>query len=293
MNVLQIKCFWSVVTTGSFTEAGEMLHLSQSTVTKKIHALEQELGVQLLNRSGRKFSLSSEGRKMMPHFAEIIECYDQAMLTLDDIKNSGPNHKQVLRIIAVPPVINYGVLPKINFFAREHPNIEFHFDEMDEDRLLLVLQSGESDLVFCSDIEMDTERYGTQKYCEEVLMAAMSRENPLAGREAISFSDLKGSRLILNRRESKLYDLSIDSCRRAGVEPNAVMTTNRPNIAIEQLTYNSDMVYIGLRATLAPKTSNIIRILPITDTPVFDFVFAWKLDQHLSPYAKKFLDYLK
>lgn len=293
MNLLQVKCFWAVVTTGSFTEAGEMLHMSQSAVSKKIHALEQELGIQLLNRSGRRFSISGEGRKMMPHFAELIESYDQAMMTLDDIKQSGPNHKPVLSIIAVPPVINYGVLPKINYFAREHPEIRVLFDEMGEDRLMLQMQSGDGDLAFCSNLRLDTEHFGMQVHCVEDMVVACSAESVFGGAQIISFADLRGQKLIFNRRESSLYDLSVNCCRRAGFEPNVVMTTSRPNIAMEQLTYNPDIFYVGLRASLEPRASSKLRVVELSDSPSFPYVFAWKLDQHLSPYAKQFLQYVK
>lgn len=293
MNLLQVKCFWAVVTTGSFTEAGEMLHMSQSAVSKKIHALEQELGIQLLNRNGRRFAVSGEGRKMMPHFAELIEGYDQAMMTLDDIKRSGPDHKPVLNIIAVPPVINYGVLPKINYFAREHPEIRVLFDEMGEDRLMLQLQAGEGDLVFCSNLRLDAEHYGMQTHCTEDMVVACSVESALAGAKSITWADLKGRKLIFNRRESSLYDLCVGCCRKAGFEPDVVMTTSRPNIAMEQLAYNPDFFYVGLRASLEPRASDKLPILELSDSPVLNYVFAWKLDQHLSSYAKQFLQYVK
>ncbi|MCH5352170.1 MAG: LysR family transcriptional regulator, partial [Acutalibacter sp.] len=57
----QVRYFQAVVRLGSFTEAAEECNISQSAISQQIKALEQELGVQLLERSKRKFTLTPAG----------------------------------------------------------------------------------------------------------------------------------------------------------------------------------------------------------------------------------------
>ncbi|MCH5344023.1 MAG: LysR family transcriptional regulator [Acetatifactor sp.] len=57
----QMRYFQAVVRCGSFTEAAEECHISQSAISQQIKALEQELGVQLIMRMNRKFELTPEG----------------------------------------------------------------------------------------------------------------------------------------------------------------------------------------------------------------------------------------
>lgn len=57
----QIKYFQTVVRCGSFTEAAQELYISQSAISQQIQALEQELGVKLLERGNRKFTVTPAG----------------------------------------------------------------------------------------------------------------------------------------------------------------------------------------------------------------------------------------
>lgn len=62
MLLRQLKYFLAVVETDSFTEAAAQCYISQSAISQQIQALERELGVKLLNRENRKFSLTEAGR---------------------------------------------------------------------------------------------------------------------------------------------------------------------------------------------------------------------------------------
>lgn len=294
MTIQQLRCFWTVVTTGSFTEAGEVLHMSQSTLSKKIMALEQELGIELLTRNGKRFSISPDGRTMMQYFAIIIEAHEQIMQVLDEIRTEQEVIKPEIKLVVVPAVANYGIMPLMNFFAKDNPDIILSFDEMDEDRLLLLLQSGYCDLAFCSDICLDEEHYGMQYYCSEDFLVALSPSNPLTKRSTIEFADLQDQKLIFNRRESQLYDLCMNACLEAGFEPNVVMTTSNPNIAMDQILYNDNYTYVGMRAALERRMpSSRCQLVGLRDSPSFNFVFAWRKDKPLSPTARGFLKYAR
>ncbi len=60
----QIKCFHAVVRAGSFSEAAEQCYISQSAISQQVQALERELGVKLLKRENRHFSLTPAGGRI-------------------------------------------------------------------------------------------------------------------------------------------------------------------------------------------------------------------------------------
>lgn len=293
MDILQLKCFWAVVTTNSFTEAGELLHVSQSTISKKIRSLELELDIELFNRRGKYFSVSGKGRKIMPYFAEMIEAYDRTMLKLDEIKKSRDSDIDELRIAGVPTMAQYGVIMAVNQFAQEYQPLHIYIDEMDEDRLLLLLQSDECDLAFCSNIKLDKERFGMQHYYTEDFVAVFSSKCRFQQGGSVCFQDLKDFDFILNRRESMLYDLCVEACNIAGFNPNIIMTTSRPNIALDQVVHSSKYVYICLSHIVESIPSDRYIIREIKNSPSFDYVFAWKLGKHLTKPAKGFLEFVE
>lgn len=77
MNLNDLRTFVIVADAGSFSAAADRLGVPRSTVTRRVHRLEEELGVALLNRSGRAFTLSDDGRWVVersgPAFREIAQ----------------------------------------------------------------------------------------------------------------------------------------------------------------------------------------------------------------------------
>lgn len=72
MLLRQIKYFVTVVDTGSFTEAAEECFISQSAISQQILSLEKELGVQLLVRSMRRFTLTEPGKYLYSHGKKLL-----------------------------------------------------------------------------------------------------------------------------------------------------------------------------------------------------------------------------
>lgn len=74
LNLKQLEAFCAVVERGSFTAAAEALYLAQSTVSGHILALEKDIGVPLLVRSGkRRITLTEEGRRVYDHAHTILQ----------------------------------------------------------------------------------------------------------------------------------------------------------------------------------------------------------------------------
>ncbi|WP_043922440.1 LysR family transcriptional regulator [Paenibacillus terrae] len=73
MNLFKYKIFLSVVETGSFTKAGELLNLTQSAISHAVSGLEHELGLTLLIRGRSGIKLTSNGERLMKHFREIVQ----------------------------------------------------------------------------------------------------------------------------------------------------------------------------------------------------------------------------
>lgn len=78
MDIEQARTFLAIVADGSFLEAAARLHITQSTVSARIHALETELGVKLFIRNRSGATLTPAGRHFLPHAKMLILTYEQA-----------------------------------------------------------------------------------------------------------------------------------------------------------------------------------------------------------------------
>ena len=71
-NLKQLETFYWAAKLGSFTAAAERLNYTQSTVSMRIHDLEQNLGVSLFDRSQRTARITSKGRDLLKHAEELL-----------------------------------------------------------------------------------------------------------------------------------------------------------------------------------------------------------------------------
>ncbi|PSU58500.1 LysR family transcriptional regulator [Photobacterium phosphoreum] len=117
----QLLLFADVVHQGSFSKAAALHDMDNSSLSKKIKKLETELGVQLLNRSTRSFSLTSAGEDILKHTARLSDALNDIQL----IANSYQSHpKGILRITS--PIYfgqNYLQLV-ISRFMTQYPDIQ-------------------------------------------------------------------------------------------------------------------------------------------------------------------------
>lgn len=84
-NLKQLEAFAAVVECGSFTAAAEKLYLAQSTISGHVAALEKDIGVPLIVRSGKhRIVLTEEGRRVFAHAKAILQSCDQLSRDLEE-----------------------------------------------------------------------------------------------------------------------------------------------------------------------------------------------------------------
>ncbi|ONF44219.1 LysR family transcriptional regulator [Marinobacter lutaoensis] len=73
MDANAIQAFLTIVDQGSFSEAAEVLHLTQPAISKRLAALENQLGVRLIDRRQREIRLTDAGKRLLPHARRILD----------------------------------------------------------------------------------------------------------------------------------------------------------------------------------------------------------------------------
>ena len=85
MDLANLNAFIAIAEAGSFSEAGERLHLTQPAVSKRIAGLEQQLNVRLFDRIGREVSLTEAGRALLPRAYQILNVLDDTRRALTNL----------------------------------------------------------------------------------------------------------------------------------------------------------------------------------------------------------------
>ena len=92
MDTNALKAFVAIVDQGSFSEAAEALHLTQPAISKRLAALENQLGTPLLERSQRKIRLTDAGARLLPHARRILDEVHNAQQALLDQSGEVSGH---------------------------------------------------------------------------------------------------------------------------------------------------------------------------------------------------------
>lgn len=95
MLLRQIKYFCAIIDEGSFTEAAEKCFISQSAISQQIQSLEKELGVKLIHRENRRFSLTHAGEYLYRHGTALLS---EAESICKETKRIGQNGELILKI---------------------------------------------------------------------------------------------------------------------------------------------------------------------------------------------------
>ena len=121
----EMEAFVAVVETGSFTSAADRLGLTKSVVSRKVSALEERLGVQLMRRTTRQQNLTDTGQSFYEHSARILADLDEAESAVLQ------EHGELRGTLRVALPLSFGVrhmCRPIAEFCRRHPRVTFDLD---------------------------------------------------------------------------------------------------------------------------------------------------------------------
>lgn len=125
MDLRSLRYFVETVRLNSFTQAAESLHVTQSTISKMVRQLEEEVGAQLLIREGRRLTLTDTGNVVYERGVEMLATMRQLATEVRDTQALERGHLTV----GIPPMINLLFTPVLKAFRQRHPNITLTLQE--------------------------------------------------------------------------------------------------------------------------------------------------------------------
>lgn len=144
VNYELYKVFYYVASLLSFSEAAKKLYISQSAVSQSVKLLEKKLGRTLFVRSTKRVQLTPEGEILLKHVEPAMNLIKrgEAQLMESDSLNGGQ-----LRIGASDTICRYYLIPYLNQFHREHPNVHIKVVNHASIRCVELLNNGQVDLI--------------------------------------------------------------------------------------------------------------------------------------------------
>lgn len=187
MFLRQMRYFVAVVDCGSFTEAAEKCYISQSAISQQIRALETELGVELLHRANRRFSLTPAGEYFCTHARAILA---QADALRQDMARMARGGAPQLRIGYLRSYSGLELYQAVAEFSRRHPEADLSIVNGTHEELYDLLRGGGVDLILSDQRRAFSDRYVNDRLLRCRCYAELSLRSPLAGRAAVELGEL-------------------------------------------------------------------------------------------------------
>ena len=229
MNINQLKYFIAVADHRSFTNAAKQYYLSQTAITQQIQALEEAVGVQLINRNSRPISLTPAGHSFYLESKGIIARMDTALRRANE---ASKGLSGTLRIGYIKSYENSDLVRKIIKFKKDFPNVFVSAHRGTSDALEFGLLNNEYDIIYTWD-SSNIQQEGSvkiQQIDKVPLVVLLYTEHPFAQKTVVKRKDLKGEKLFFMTPSSNGYSFAdahyVRLYQEAGFQPDIVLRTD-------------------------------------------------------------------
>lgn len=222
VELRHLRYFVAVAEELSFTRAAERLHMAQPPLSTQIRALERALGVELFDRSRRAIALTDAGELLLAEARPLLVQVEQALAA---VARAGTGEAGRLTVGFVPSASVATLPDHLRAFRARYPRVELFLREMAPDELIAALHGGGIDLAVLY-LPFADARLAARTILREPLVAALPAEHRLAEGAAapLRVADLRDEPFVLPARHHMpgLNAGVLETCRRAGFEPQAV-----------------------------------------------------------------------
>jgi DNA-binding transcriptional LysR family regulator len=188
MRIEQLQAFLAVMESGSFQQAARSCDCTQSTISRQIQSLEEDLGIPLFHRH-HQAKLTIGGERLLPHARKI--CHEW-QLAHESIESLLAGKQPELCVAAIHSVCANLLPPILQKFCHQYPDVQLRVTALGSDRALKVLKDGLVDVAIVMDNRMFTVSPDlvVQQLYHEPIEILMSADHPLAQYAQVPWAEL-------------------------------------------------------------------------------------------------------
>lgn len=285
MDIRQLEYFQRVGKLNNITRAAEQLHVSQSTVTLAIKRLEDEVDMQLFDRSQKNFVLTTEGRVFWDKVSNILVQLQDAVAELHEYRDL---QKGTLKL-GVPPMVGAFLMPDIlAAFKAQYPQLQLTIIEEGSRILRQSLEQNELDLAFVN-LHEAPPLLDTLLIAREPLAVCLPPGHALEKQNAISLEQLRDEQFILFKEDAFNRQIILKACEKKGFAPSILLSSGQVETHKELVSKGLGISF--LIETIASKSKRIVT-RPLAEPIYLEFGLAWRKDKYLSRAAQIFINFV-
>ncbi|MDT9684699.1 hydrogen peroxide-inducible genes activator [Streptomyces sp. TRM76323] len=245
-SLAQLRAFAAVAEHLHFRDAAAAIGMSQPALSGAVSALEEALGVQLLERTTRKVLLSPAGERLAVRAKAVLDAVSELMEEAEAVQAPFTG---VLRLGVIPTVAPYLLPTVLRLVHDRYPDLDLQVHEEQTYSLLEGLAAGRLDVLLLA-VPLGVPGVTELPLFDEDFVLVTPEGHRLGGRTDIPRDALRDLHLLLLDEGHCLRDQALDICREAGRTDGAAVTTTAAG-----LSTLVQLVAGGLGVTLLPRTA--------------------------------------
>lgn len=285
MDIRHLQYFLEVARHNSFTKAAQSLYITQPTISKMIRNLEEEIGVELFERVGKRVTLTDAGWVLYSQAEVMVKSFENMTVHLNDLMEL---KKGRIRI-GLPPMVGASFFPRvIGRFREQYPGITLELFENGAKKVEADVEAGALDIGVVL-LPINDDVFDSFSFVKESIQLVVHPSHPLAGRKEVSLAELGEERFLLFREDFTLHNRIIEACVQVGFQPHIVYKSS-------QWDFLSEMVAANIGITLLPETickeldQDRVTVLPLVDPVIpWHLGMVWRKGAYLSYAAREWI----
>ena len=288
LTLRQLRIFASAARHASFAKAAEELHLSAPAVSMQIKEMEEEIGLPLFSRIGRRVELTSAGEYLLVFARKVQGTLSEAESVMQKLKGSETGSLR----IGLVSTAKYSVPRMLGLFRERHPGVQIRLDICNRDRLIELLRQGEIDLAVMGrpPKHLDTR---AEVFAQHPHAFIASPRHPLADREHIRAEALNNEEMISREEGSGTRVIMKAYMEAHRLRPPITMEMSSNETIKQAVIAGLGISFVSLHTVGLEVEHGQLVVLDIEDTPVLR---AWHVvamaHRNLSPAANAFRDFM-
>ena len=286
MELRNIETFAMVVENGSFSKAAEILGYTQSTVTVHIKQLEEEFGVLLFERIGKRIHLTEEGELFYDQAVRIIKAVKDA----DRVMTKDTEPSGVLRLGTVASLSSRRMPQLLLKLHEEYPKIEVRLESEAPGLLLDMLRHNELDILYMTSDQIQGDDLIVAYERNEPLHFVASSSNPIAKRKHLSLEEVIKEEFVIS---SGNYHALTHALGEAP-DLDVFLWTGMPDLIVRAVADSNAVTLLPDYITSAALESGRLVRLPVKGIDeMFELKAVYHKNKWVTPEMEAFISIIK
>jgi DNA-binding transcriptional LysR family regulator len=287
MDIAGLKSFIAVANCLNFTNAANMLYITQPTLSKQISNIENEVGFRLFDRNNRTVALTSEGKTLLCYANQVITSYEALLQAVDKVQ------KRVIGSLRVGYFehLGFDILTRaVTSIRKRFPNVDVDFVQAEIPDLLNLLDRDEIDAALSNKLGITkSPSLSWRIISKNPLQCLVPETHRLASRKSIGIDELRDEKIIMPPLEHSpiVVNWLLKIFGEKKMTPNIVAYGHNPKNMILLALVGRGIPIMSSKIKDSESVPGIIFVDIEEGADLFDIIFMWKT-QNNNPLIELF-----